>query len=375
MSEQRLQEAIEAVREVHVDPASPGRVAERIEHAALMRRRPWKILSLAAALLLAFLLWPRPDAAEPSAAAPDEEEVEETPIETPAGEEEKAPDEEEPEVVEKTPIIETVERLRRKVEDLRRQGGLDVDEIKRHVDEMNVRMAELLRSLERSSPEAAAKKWGKKLAAPLAKLRKLPGGRIVVRMGEFDSVHDVLKHYRLPHTVTADLDAETLAKARVVFIPCSRHPSTDVDFGPLRKFVQNGGWLVVSDRGLRWLQRAAPGTIGSRKTEGAQPEAVIDVEAGATSPLLEGVIDGKTPWWIEESSQFARTFGDGARILVRSPAWKKRHGSDDLVAVCSFGDGLVVFTQAHFRQDAKGGSVASMHRFVLNILIERFLKK
>lgn len=360
MSEKQFRQAIEEMRHVEVDPASAARVAARIQHAVLLRRRPWKLWSLAAAALIAVVLWPRTDepAGEPAVLAPppdeeqpqEEEQVDETPIE----EEQPSPEEQ---------VDET-----------------EIEKVK--ADEAGLYFPKWgKRWFETSTPaDAAAKKLNAKLAGPLAELRKLAGGRIVVRMGDFDDLSRVLRRYRIPHTVTVKLDPATLKKAGLVFLPCTRHPGEEVDFAPLATFVKKGGWLAASDWGVHWLERAAPKSIVAKKTKEAHADRFVEVLPGATSPLVAGVFREGDPtgWWFEEASQFVAVEAKTARTLVRARPRSAFGASADVVVDCPYGAGRVFFTRAHFDQKARGNkapSVAAMDRLLLNLLIERFVRK
>ncbi|MGH7162335.1 MAG: FHA domain-containing protein [Planctomycetota bacterium] len=220
----------------------------------------------------------------------------------------------------------------------------------------------------------------------LGALRTLAPENIVVVAGDYDRIEKVLDLYTIPYTVRnqAGLLRDPLRSARIIFINCGRRPVAPEGrrraAAKVKSFVDSGGWLVTSDWAIEpYLTEGFSGRVAVFDHKRNQRNTSVAVEATAIdNPLLRQVFPPRVSsrWWLEDSSTMFRVLdGDLVKTLVRSAELQERFGARDVVIEFGSGKGRVLHLLGHFYQRHESGNregVVSMHRLVLNFVLERF---
>jgi hypothetical protein len=176
-------------------------------------------------------------------------------------------------------------------------------------------------------------------------------GEVLVTLGEYDRVQQVLDHLELPYrTLPCQvLESVSLRADQVVIINCPGRFSTG-GLEAIRRFVAAGGTLITTDWALETtVQRAFPGTI--EYTGKATADDVVAVSwIHPDSPLTRGVeVPGQMlRWWLEGSSYPIRILDRRVTVLVRSREMGKNYGEDPLVVTFDYGEGTVVHLTSHY---------------------------
>ena len=251
----------------------------------------------------------------------------------------------------------------------------------------NAKVADGEKAVDRSNvkgeQQRAAGVVAKGLGRGLSRLQAIPRHAIVVVEGEYDEMQEVLKIYKIPHTLVKrhQLVSYDLKRAKVLCINCGRSPSPlieEVLVENVAKFAKAGGWVIGSDWALApYLTGAFPKYIKEYRPRRSQPDTTVDVKPkGRTSPLIEGVFADKqrTRWWIEDSSKFVAPAGGKVSVLIHSDEMRERWGNGNIaVEFRPSKKGRVIYLMGHFFQkDGNRAGVVGMHRLVLNFLLERF---
>jgi hypothetical protein len=177
------------------------------------------------------------------------------------------------------------------------------------------------------------------------------GGEILVTLGEYDKVQQVLDHLRLPYRTVPCQVVETLPLRadQVLIVNCPGRFSA-AGLEALRRFVAAGGTLITTDWALETtVQRAFPGTIEyTGRPTGDDVVAVSWVHP--ESAFTRGVeVPGQTlSWWLESSSYPIRVLDRRVTVLVRSQQMGRRYGQDPLVVTFDYGEGVVVHLTSHY---------------------------
>lgn len=188
------------------------------------------------------------------------------------------------------------------------------------------------------------------------------GGEVLVTLGEFDRVQQVLDHLELPYrTLPCQvLESVPLRADQVVIVNCPGRFSTE-GLEAIRAFVAAGGTLISTDWALETtVQRAFPGTI--EYTGKATADDVVAVSwIHPDSPLTRGVeVPGQTlRWWLEGSSYPIRIRDRRVTVLVRSQEMGKKYGEDPLVVTFDYGEGTVVHLTSHYYLQRSQGDKAA----------------
>jgi hypothetical protein len=205
--------------------------------------------------------------------------------------------------------------------------------------------------------------------SPGGKDSEFRGGEILITLGAYDRVQQVLDHLQLPYRTLPCQVLETvpLRADQVVIVNCpGQFSSGGVE--TIRRFVAAGGTLVTTDWALHTtVERAFPGTI-----EYNQRPTADDVVAVSwihpDSPMTRGVdVPGQTlRWWLEGSSYPIRVLDRRVAVLVRSTEMGRKYGEDALVVTFDYGEGTVIHLTSHYYlqrsqgdKSAKAGDAAA----------------
>jgi hypothetical protein len=177
------------------------------------------------------------------------------------------------------------------------------------------------------------------------------GGEILVTLGSYDKVQQVLDHLLLPYQTTpcAAVAGLPLRADQVLIVNCPGDFSAE-GIEAVRRFVACGGTLVTTDWALHTtLERAFPGVLeyNQRPTR----DDVVKVSwVHADSPYTRGVeVPGQTiSWWLEGSSYPIRVLDGRATVLVGSDEMHRRYGEGALVVTFDYGEGTVVHLTIHY---------------------------
>jgi hypothetical protein len=177
------------------------------------------------------------------------------------------------------------------------------------------------------------------------------GGEILVTLGQYDKVQQVLDHLQLPYQTLPCAIVETLPLRadQVLIINCPGQFS-QAALEAIRLFVARGGSLITTDWALETtVQRAFPGTIeytGNSTADDVVPVSWIHPD----HPFTRGVeVPGRTiSWWLEGSSYPIRILDQRVTVLIRSQQMGNRYGEDPLVVTFDYGEGTVVHLTSHY---------------------------
>jgi hypothetical protein len=188
------------------------------------------------------------------------------------------------------------------------------------------------------------------------------GGEVLVTLGQYDKVQQVLDHLQLPYqTLPCQAVAQLPLRADQVLIVNCPGSFDLASVEALRRFVAAGGTLVSTDWALLTLvQRAFPGTVeySGRPT----PDDVVPVSwIHPDSPWTRGVaVPGQTiSWWLESQSYPIRILDPRVTTLVRSEEMGRRYGHDALVVTFDYGEGTVFHLTSHYYLQRSQGDRSS----------------
>jgi hypothetical protein len=177
------------------------------------------------------------------------------------------------------------------------------------------------------------------------------GGEILLTLGTFDKVQQVLDHLQLPYQTLpcGVVERLPLRADQVLIINCpGQFESAGLE--AIRQFVARGGTLITTDWALETtVQRAFPGTIEYNLHPTADDVVAVSW-VHPDHPFTRGVeVSGQTiSWWLEGSSYPIRILDPRVTVLVRSQEMGQRYGEDALVVTFDYGEGTVVHLTSHY---------------------------
>jgi hypothetical protein len=177
------------------------------------------------------------------------------------------------------------------------------------------------------------------------------GGEILITLGQYDRVQQVLDHLELPYRTLPCQVLETvpLRADQVVIVNCPGEFSNE-GLETIRRFVAAGGTLVTTDWALHTtVERAFPGTIAYNQRPTADDVVAVSW-IHPDSPWTRGVdVAGQTlRWWLESSSYPIRVIDRRVNVLVRSEEMGRKYGEDPLVVTFDYGEGTVIHLTSHY---------------------------
>jgi len=210
---------------------------------------------------------------------------------------------------------------------------------------------------------------------------RLDARDVLVVEGSYDHVETVLDLLGLKHECVSvkRLEKTRLEGRRVLLINCSSEAPSLGTVERVRRFVEQGGYLLTTDWGIEnVLRRAFPDYLKPIQRRGRNvitPNEVISIKAVARARrhfLLSGttLADG-AKWWLEESSYpFEVLKPDEVDVLIDSDDLEKEYGSRAVAATFRYGKGRVFHMLGHFYQ--KEGNLKgtfSTQRLTANFVI------
>src|SRR5262249_49564838 len=160
------------------------------------------------------------------------------------------------------------------------------------------------------------------------------GGEILLTLGQYDKVQQVLDHLQLPYrTLPCGVVEDLPLRADQVLIVNCPGQFSPAGLEAVRLFVARGGPPITTDCALgTTVQRAFPGRVeytGSPTADDVVPVSWVHPD----HPFTRGVeVSGQTiSWWLEGSSYPIRILDPRVTVLVRSREMGKRYREDPLV--------------------------------------------
>jgi hypothetical protein len=188
------------------------------------------------------------------------------------------------------------------------------------------------------------------------------GGEVLVTLGQYDRVQQVLDHLQLPYqTLPCQVvDGLPLRADQVLIVNCPGS-FTAAGLETVRRFVAAGGTLITTDWALQTtLQQAFPGIV--EYTGRPTRDDVVRVSwINPESPYTCGVeVPGQAlSWWLESQSYPIRIRDPRVTVLVRSAEMGQRYQEDALVITFDYGEGTVFHLTSHYYLQRSQGNRAT----------------
>ncbi len=242
-------------------------------------------------------------------------------------------------------------------------------------------------------------------------LKKGKQDEVVVLLGDYDGVQDVVEGLKIPHLVIAraTLGRQDLSKCKALIVNCTAYKSERLKKGDLekiRQFVASGGYLFTSDWGMAdVLEDAFPGYI-QRGAETQKMNVAIFPKKGSTGhPFLREVFareeedpqdDGPIEkaidrgWEIDAQSYTLAVDPKKVVVLVEAPELQANHQFGAVAVTFSPGasaasigatggvyeelsqikGGKVLHVLSHFSKQKNKNDGYTLQNMLLNFLIE-----
>lgn len=200
------------------------------------------------------------------------------------------------------------------------------------------------------------------------------GGEIVVTLGMYDKVQQVLDALGLTYRIVPCQIATTLPLRadQVLIVNCPGLFDAEA-IEVIHRFVINGGTLITTDWALQTtLQLAFPDTCqwNSRSTEDdVVPVSWVNPDSIYTQGIE--VPEQVISWWLEGTSYPIEIISDRVQVLLRSEEMGKRYGDDPLVVAFNYGEGMVFhFTSHYYLQRSQGNKSSKASEVVSSLGID-----
>lgn len=207
------------------------------------------------------------------------------------------------------------------------------------------------------------------------------GGEVIVTIGQYDKVQQVLDYLEIPYRLVPCQIVEDLPLRadQVLIVNCPGQFSTE-GLAAIERFVRRGGTLVTTDWALSTtLSRAIPGYVShngvSTKDDVVRVSWVHDDDVHTRGVEVPS---HTLQWWLEGASYPIKIEDRRVRVLVRSDEMGERYRDDALVVSFAYGEGAVFHLTSHYylqrsKADAASREAAaySSLKLLANILYER----
>lgn len=177
------------------------------------------------------------------------------------------------------------------------------------------------------------------------------GGEILVTLGCYDKVQQVLDYLELPYqTMPCKIVNQLAYRAdQVLIVNCPGQFDAE-GIAALRNFVKVGGTLITTDWALKEvLEKAFPGVMkfnGKSTTDDVVTVSWIDPDSVYTRGVE--VKDHDIQWWLEGGSYPIEILDPRVRVLMKSEAMGQKYKDDVLVAKFAYGEGTVFHLTSHY---------------------------
>lgn len=193
---------------------------------------------------------------------------------------------------------------------------------------------------------------GEKAPEILKEIESLEEADILVTIGEYDHIQQVLQVTEMPFTLirTEQLAEAQLRPDQIIFVNCAGH------FGPselrkVRTFVEQGGFLFTTDWALKHvLEPAFPGFVeynGRPTRDEVVRVEVLDRDDAFLASLLGP--DDDPQWWLEGSSYPIRILDtEKVKVILSSKELGEKYGEPAVFITFDVGQGRVYHMISHF---------------------------
>jgi hypothetical protein len=202
-------------------------------------------------------------------------------------------------------------------------------------------------------------------------------GAVLGVNGTKEKVENVIKNLYANKRDIIDiskLDETDLSKYHLIII--GSQGKKDPAFDKLKNFVQEGGFLVTTDKSLDTIvAELFPDTITYKKEE-IKGGAIKGEFSNMEHPFVRGASKKKVlKFWVEDKSHPITKKKPGVKSIVTSKKLKKKYDSEALMVALKFGDGMIVhmLPKLHPEESNEQGHYVSAH-IVSNILDEAVIK-
>jgi len=177
------------------------------------------------------------------------------------------------------------------------------------------------------------------------------GGEILVTLGQYDKVQQVLDYLEMPYRVLPCSAVKNLPlRADQVLIVNCPGKFGDPGIAKIRAFVAAGGTLITTDWALKTtLEKAIPRVVVYNGV--STRDDVVKVSwLAPESVYTRGVaVEGHDlRWWLEGSSYPIKILDDRVEVLARSREMGARYKDDPLVVTFRYGEGHVFHLTSHY---------------------------
>lgn len=213
-------------------------------------------------------------------------------------------------------------------------------------------------------------------------LPELDGGEVIVTLGQFDKVEQVLDYLEVPYRlVPCGIVKDLPLRADQVLIVNCPGQFDEEGIKTIERFVFHGGTLITTDWALKTtIQRAFPGTVAHNGVNtGDDVVSVSWIHPDDVHTRGVEVSGYALAWWLEGSSYPIEVLDPRrVNVLVRSKEMHQKYGADPLVVSFVHGEGVVFHLTSHYylqrskaEQKTKEAAASSSLRLLGNILFER----
>lgn len=218
------------------------------------------------------------------------------------------------------------------------------------------------------------------------------GGEILVTLGCYDKVQQVLDYLELPYqTMPCKIVKQLSYRAdQVLIVNCPGEFDAE-GIAALRNFVKVGGTLITTDWALKEvIEKAFPGVMKFNGVSTTDDVVTVSwIDPGSVYTRGVAVADHEIKWWLEGGSYPIEILDERVQVLMKSVGMGKKYKDDVLVAKFAYGEGTVFHLTSHYylqrsqgdkSQKSKGGNgpgagelaaAYSSLRLLGNILFER----
>jgi HEAT repeat protein len=189
----------------------------------------------------------------------------------------------------------------------------------------------------------------------------LKKAQLLVVLGKWDKVQEILDDLNIPHTLIRVQKLKTIGlnPKQLILFNCEGGGGVDRESTEaLRWFVNTGGYVITTDWALQNVVKDVwPGLMAKWEKNTTRNDAVTIEPAAPDDPVLRGVFDRGLPlkWWLEIQA-FAIEILDPFRVdvLVDSLEMMDRYTLSAMLARFSYGHGKVLNSVSHFHLQKEG---------------------
>jgi len=213
-------------------------------------------------------------------------------------------------------------------------------------------------------------------------LKRLSKHDLLVARGHYDKCEETLHLLTVPHDSVpmVRLDRTDFKGRKVLIVNCSNETLAKKTLERIRKFVNDGGYLLTTDWAVaNVLEPAFPEYIRPLRRNGRKvitKDEVINIRGARGKKrhfIMKGmpIADGTAKWWLEESSfPFEILKKQAVEVLIESADLKDRYGVSSVAVTFRHGKGRVLHMLGHiYQMEGNLKGTFSTQRMMANFLI------